>query len=85
MAKSSNGATVKTKSGSLEGVWQDGIYIFKGIPYAAPPVGAQRWMPSQPVERWSGVRPAKEFGPIAPQNPMVGGPIIQVEEPQDES
>lgn len=67
-----------TKSGKLEGVFEDGLYVFKGIPYAAPPVGPLRWMPPRPVKPWRGVRPAKAYGAIAPQNlmpiPMPGAP-----------
>jgi para-nitrobenzyl esterase len=75
---------VKTKSGKIEGSFEEGLYAFKGIPYAAPPVGQLRWLPPQPVKPWDGIRPAKKFGAIAPQNPMVGGPITHVEQPQDE-
>jgi para-nitrobenzyl esterase len=79
-------AIVKTKSGEVEGGYRDGLYVFKGIPYAAPPVGELRWLPPQPVEPWRGVRPAKEYGTIAPQNPMAGGPMAGFGhvEPQDE-
>jgi len=63
-------ATVSTRSGKLEGNFQNGIYVFKGIPYAAAPVGNLRWMPPQPVKSWSGVRPAKKYGAIALQNLM---------------
>lgn len=77
-------AVVKTKSGKIEGTYQDGLYVFKGIPYAAPPVGKLRWLPPQSVKPWNGVRPMKEFGAIAPQNPMVGAIIEQIEQPQDE-
>ena len=77
-------AIVATKSGKIEGSFENGLYVFKGIPYAAPPVGDLRWMPPQPAKPWSGVRPAKKFGPIAPQNMMAGGPIMQVPQPQDE-
>ncbi len=75
---------VDIKTGKVEGYYQDNLYVFKGIPYAAPPLGDLRWMPPQPVKPWDGIRPAKEFGPIAPQNPMVGGPIVHVEQAQDE-
>ena len=61
---------VATKSGKVEGSFENGLYIFKGIPFATPPVGALRWMPPQPVKKWNGVRPAKEYGAISPQNPL---------------
>jgi para-nitrobenzyl esterase len=78
-------AIVTTRSGKLEGTFEKGLYVFKGIPYAAPPVGALRWMPPQPVKPWDGIRPAREFGAIAPQNMMMDdGPITQVAQPQSE-
>jgi para-nitrobenzyl esterase len=81
---SSKQAIVATKSGKLEGVFGKGLYVFKGIPYAAPPVGALRWLPPQPVKKWSGIRAAKEFGAIAPQTLMPLGPLVQVPQPQSE-
>jgi para-nitrobenzyl esterase len=63
-------AAVTLKNGKLEGYSDNELYVFKGIPYAAPPVGNLRWMPPQPVKPWKGVRQAKEFGPIAPQTEM---------------
>ena len=42
--------------------------MFLGIPFAAPPKGDRRWKPPQPVERWSGVRKARSFGPACPQS-----------------
>jgi para-nitrobenzyl esterase len=78
---------VNTKSGKVEGQYQEGLYVFKGIPYAAPPVGDLRWLPPQPVKSWDGVRPAKKYGAIAPQNAMPvgapGSPSFE-EQPQDE-
>ena len=76
---------IETKSGKIKGSYQDGLYIFKGIPYAAPPVGEFRWLPPQPVKPWKGVRQAQTFGPIAPQNGALSlAPEYQVEEPQSE-
>jgi para-nitrobenzyl esterase len=72
------------KNGKLEGYLENGLFVFKGIPYAAPPLGDLRWMPPQPVKPWSGVRNAKEFGPIAPQTPMPAGVIPQNLLPQSE-
>ncbi len=69
-----NRAVVTTKSGKLEGKYLDGLYVFKGIPYAEPPVGKLRWMPPQPVTKWDGVRPARDFGAMAPQAAMVAPP-----------
>jgi para-nitrobenzyl esterase len=75
---------VKTKSGTVEGNYEGGLYNFKGIPYAAPPVGDLRWISPQPAKPWTGVRSVREFGPIAPQNMMPGGMMIQVPQPQSE-
>ncbi len=67
-------AVVNTRAGKVEGSYQDGLYVFKGIPYAAPPLGGLRWMPPQPAEPWDGVRPAREYGTAAPQNAMPVAP-----------
>jgi para-nitrobenzyl esterase len=64
-----NNTVVETESGKLQGIREDNLYVFKGIPYAAPPVGALRWLPPQSVKPWPGVRPADKFGPIASQPP----------------
>jgi para-nitrobenzyl esterase len=58
---------VETRCGTVEGIEKDGVLQFRGIPFAAPPVGDLRWRPPQPAEPWTGVRRADEFGPIAPQ------------------
>jgi para-nitrobenzyl esterase len=55
-------ATVRVQGGELQGVLADGVESFKGIPFAAPPVGDLRWRPPQPAASWSGVRQATEFG-----------------------
>ncbi len=60
---------VKVEQGILQGTIQDSLTIFRGIPFAAPPVGDLRWKAPQPVEKWDSVRPATEFAPA----PMQGG------------
>jgi len=57
----------QTSNGTVRGSSDDGINAFRGIPYAAPPVGPLRWRPPQPVASWTGVRDASRFGPICPQ------------------
>jgi para-nitrobenzyl esterase len=54
---------VKTKNGAVEGTTENGLRVFRGIPFAAPPVGDLRWKPPQPVKNWTGVRQADKFGP----------------------
>ncbi len=65
---------VKTASGTLEGAGRQasGVREFKGIPFAQPPVGSLRWTAPQPVSAWTGVRPAKAFGPRCMQQPIYG-------------
>jgi para-nitrobenzyl esterase len=60
---------VKTEAGKVRGVVTGGLEIFKGIPYAAPPVGNLRWRPPQPAKRWRGVRAAADFAPDCMQRP----------------
>ncbi len=64
------GQIVETVSGPIRGAFQNGLHIFRGIPYAAPPVGELRWLPPQPPETWREVRPATAYGASAPQNPI---------------
>jgi para-nitrobenzyl esterase len=65
---------VKTANGTLEGVEAQpaGVREFKGVPFAAPPVGDLRWKPPQPVKNWSGVRQAERFGPRCMQQAVYG-------------
>ena len=80
-------AIVNTSSGKIEGYQESRQHVFKGIPYAAPPVGKLRWLPPQPVKSWGGIRSAKEFGSIAPQYQLPGGEMMEnlrIDEPQNE-
>lgn len=58
---------VETRYGKIQGQEKDGLHVFRGIPFAAPPVGERRWLPPQPPEPWTGVRAADSFGQICPQ------------------
>ncbi|HET6303159.1 MAG TPA: carboxylesterase family protein, partial [Myxococcota bacterium] len=69
---------VETSVGRIEGLAEPGVQVFRGIPFAAPPVGALRFRAPQAPEPWTGVREATRFGPPAPQAPspvmrMLGG------------
>jgi len=60
-------APVQTEGGLVDGVGEDGVTVFKGIPFAAPPVGDLRWREPQPAAAWSGVKRADVFSPICMQ------------------
>ena len=58
---------VLTKSGAIFGVHESGLDIYKGVPFAAPPVGDLRWRPPIPVAPWTGTRKADAFAPACMQ------------------
>lgn len=60
---------VATAEGRLRGQLDDGLAVFRNVPFASPPSGALRFMPPQPPRPWSDVRDAIENGPICPQLP----------------
>jgi para-nitrobenzyl esterase len=66
-ARATRGPIVTTPAGELEGRRERTLQIFKGIPYASPPLGEARWKPPTSMPRWSGVREAREFGPACTQ------------------
>jgi len=59
--------TIKVTGGLVRGVREGSTFVWRGIPYAAPPVGPLRFRAPQPVPRWNGVREAASFGPVATQ------------------
>jgi para-nitrobenzyl esterase len=67
MSGTSSVAKVKVEGGKVEGTIENGIAIFKGIPFAAPPIGELRWKAPQPVIPWKGVLKADKFAPACPQ------------------
>ena len=67
--KPANPAVVVTDKGAVRGLVESGLRSFKGIPYAAPPVGSLRWKAPQPAAAWKGVRGATGFGSNCPQPP----------------
>src|SRR5688572_19314577 len=64
--------TVKIDSGTLQGAVAGGVLSFKGIPYAAAPVGNLRWRAPQPVAPWGGTRPAANYARDCVQKPVPG-------------
>lgn len=64
-------ALAQTDAGMLEGRSEDGVSVFRGIPYAAPPVGGLRWRAPQPVVPWNGSRSANRFGSACIQDPQL--------------
>lgn len=77
-------AEVRVAEGLVVGREADGVASFKGLPYAAPPVGNQRWRPPHPAQPWTGPRDASRLGAICIQPPANGdngvGPLPMSED-----
>lgn len=72
-------------TGRITGQQADGVRIYKGVPFAAPPVGKLRWQPPQPASPWDGVRACTEFGATCPQSAYPAGSIYAgAPQPQSE-
>lgn len=65
------GTVARTRDGAIKGTASGDVVRFLGVPYAAPPVGALRWRPPQPVQPWRGERLAQHSGPPCAQVPSV--------------
>ncbi len=62
---------IKIKSGAISGIEKNGLIVFKGIPFAAPPVGGLRWKAPQPVTPWKDIKECTAFGP----SPFQASPV----------
>jgi para-nitrobenzyl esterase len=60
---------IKVKDGLLQGTFEEGLTVYRGIPFAAPPVGDLRWRAPQPPAKWKGIKQATKFAP----GPIQGG------------
>jgi hypothetical protein len=69
---------VETRRGAVRGVTEGGLAVFRGLPFARPPVGPLRFEPPGSPESWSGVRDAARFGPSAAQNGALVGPLMSL-------
>ena len=68
---------VRLTSGNVCGRTEDGLAVFRGMPFARPPVGELRLAAPMPVEPWEGVREAAAFGPPPPQSRVMGTPAVR--------
>jgi para-nitrobenzyl esterase len=78
-----NAPSVRTAEGSVQGFVRNGVSTFLGIPYAAPPTGAHRWQPPQPIAAWTQTLKATAFGNTCPQITELGvfaGPVSTTED-----
>jgi para-nitrobenzyl esterase len=83
IVSAANTEPVKTDAGLITPAANspEGIRVFRGIPFGAPPVGELRWRPTQPPARWDGVRKADEYGPVCVQPKGVGRLNVSVDMP----
>ncbi|ARA98532.1 carboxylesterase/lipase family protein [Geobacillus thermodenitrificans] len=77
---------VETKYGRLRGGTNEGVFYWKGIPYAKAPVGERRFLPPEPPDAWDGVREATSFGPVVmqPSDSMFSQLLGRMNEPMSE-
>jgi para-nitrobenzyl esterase len=80
LAQDRDGLVVRTESGLVRGVHNGAVEAFLGIPYAAAPVGDNRWRPPQPAESWKDVREAKSFGAYCASPKSPDGPRSEAED-----
>jgi para-nitrobenzyl esterase len=71
-SKKNSGPVVTVTDGKVQGTTKNGVNVFLGIPYAAPPVDKLRWQPPQPVKRWKGTLDATQYANTCPQVTELG-------------
>jgi para-nitrobenzyl esterase len=69
VAAAATPAPVRIQTGWIRGTEEHGLTVYRGVPFAAPPIGPLRWRPPQPPSAWSGVRDADRFAPACMQPP----------------
>ncbi|WP_395574209.1 carboxylesterase/lipase family protein [Streptomyces sp. BK79] len=74
---------VRTAVGQVRGRREDGLAVFRGIPFAEPPVGGLRFAAPRPARPWDGIREAYAFGPPPPQDMGLAGPAGALPEGED--
>lgn len=74
--KSETHPVARVTGGLIHGAEQGSAAVFKGIPFAQPPVGSLRWREPQPVAAWKGTRDATRYGPACVQNPYGTGVFL---------
>ncbi|MGW7817315.1 carboxylesterase/lipase family protein [Streptomyces puniciscabiei] len=83
MTKSESGPVVRTAHGAVRGLRERDLSVFRGIPFAEPPVGAARFQAPRPPRPWDGIREAYAFGPPPPQDAGFLGGTAPLPAPQD--
>ncbi|MGW3064491.1 carboxylesterase/lipase family protein [Streptomyces sp. NPDC001130] len=79
-----DGPVVRTASGAVRGLREQGLSVFRGIPFAAPPVGEARFQAPRPPRPWDGTREAYAFGPPPPQETGFVGRAVPLPAPQSD-
>jgi para-nitrobenzyl esterase len=77
-----SGPIVQTNHGPVAGSTTGPVHVFRGIPYARPPVGELRWRPPEEPRPWTAPLDATSFGPVAPQSPSPLEMILGAEKPE---
>src|SRR5579871_1084111 len=84
--RAQNSHQVTVESGKLRGALNEdkSVLMFKGVPFAAPPVGNLRWKPPQPAPKWKGVREADRFGAACLQTDVYGDIFFRDVQPSED-